>query len=169
MCCRCKCICRLIFLLTHLLRGATAFAGSVVWQTDHFYSRTSCEVRLAARPMLHPPLTNFYTRPSCEVRHITTPLTTPTSLISTHAPLARCDQERLPELSTLGVISTHAPLARCDCRIAASASMRVAISTHAPLARCDQGGAGGSGGGLRFLLTHLLRGATRTTKKEAIK
>ena len=57
-----------IFLLTHLLRGATMILLFFHPRKPYFYSRTSCEVR---RYNLRGLWTrcDFYSRTSCEVRH----------------------------------------------------------------------------------------------------
>ena len=56
-----------LFLLTHLMRGATVNAQSCLISRIHFYSRTSCEVQLEAlaRKTWYE---NFYSRTSCEVQ-----------------------------------------------------------------------------------------------------
>ncbi len=57
-------------------------------------------------------------------------------------------------------ISTHAPLTRCD-EILTSKIPTVSISTHAPLTRCDIICHQYVLSLVSFLLTHLLRGATK--------
>ena len=81
----------LLFLLTHLLRGATfAVMDILAWpkisthaplarcdirntagtdNTQNFYSRTSCEVRLKFLDVVFN-IAHFYSRTSCEVRHL---------------------------------------------------------------------------------------------------
>ena len=57
----------LLFLLTHLMRGATKKGLEKDGIAGNFYSRTSCEVRPLNRfsaQLMH----DFYSRTSCEVR-----------------------------------------------------------------------------------------------------
>ena len=80
--------------------------------------------------------------------------------VSTHMPLARHDGV-LPRLSWAASVSTHMPLARHDilCWIVV---LEVRVSTHMPLARHDLYLVPECPDNLRFLLTCLLRGMTRT-------
>ena len=103
--------------------------------------------------------------------------------ISTHAPLARCDwlqillfRRQLPFLlthllrgATRGQLADRPPrlnfYSRTSCEVrqrpAFQRMIATAISTHAPLARCDVHTAETiRAARARFLLTHLLRGAT---------
>ena len=102
-----------------------------------FYSRTSCEVQLS-KTYLKLKFSNFYSRTSCEVQ------------------LVHCHHIRLPHS-----ISTHAPLARCNLNTLSDAMATDMISTHAPLARCNTNFIFIISDCWWFLLTHLLRGATR--------
>ena len=58
------------FLLTHLMRGATATTFLKLIQMENFYSRTSCEVRQVRFQFVTYGV-YFYSRTSCEVRHVT--------------------------------------------------------------------------------------------------
>ena len=107
------CIPHLTFLLTHLLRGATACFIQCQSVCIYFYSRTSCEVQQKTYLLQYQCL-----------------------LISTHAPLARCNKGSW-QVKILKKISTHAPLARCN-HSTALLYRSTCISTHAPLARCNQ-------------------------------
>ena len=64
-------------------------------------------------PVNQPGRADFYSRTSCEVRLAVKRQDKPKQPISTHAPLARCDLVKSLMLS-VPTISTHAPLARCD-------------------------------------------------------
>ena len=129
----------LLFLLTHLLRGATGMKPTFKMHVDisthaplarcdivnewfrdqnlNFYSRTSCEVRLTLAIFIDMHL-NFYSRTSCEVR-------------------------RLP-LNARNVMNTF--LLTHLLRGATSNAKRTNLID-------------------RFLLTHLLRGATATSSR----
>ena len=81
-------------------------------------------------------------------------------IISTHAPHARCDLAITTDnWETVNFYSRTSCEVRHDFNLIVS-SFR-AISTHAPHARCDVIKRLSNALGLRFLLTHLMRGATR--------
>ena len=124
-----------------------------------FYSRTSCEVRLYRPHHLQPPWNISTHAPLARCDQEVLCFLGYPKKISTHAPLARCDIGNYGRLISLG-ISTHAPLARCDSSRSMTALIS-SISTHAPLARCDASEASLAASPVPFLLTHLLRGATR--------
>ena len=123
----------------------------------YFNSRTSCEVRLAAERIdaiiafqlthllrgatftdadMTDASENFNSRTSCEVRPMATLPLHLYRVISTHAPLARCDGEDLA-----GRRSGINFNSRTSCEVRR---------------RCVDG----YGDGIKFQLTHLLRGAT---------
>ena len=125
---------------------------------SYFYSRTSCEVQHeclngATRTE------NFYSRTSCEVQHnrknevVQCPL-----FLLTHLMRGATSQSTISSISPC--ISTHAPHARCNTSVADCAlccnnfysrtSCEVQPFRHSPFF-----------GGTLFLLTHLMRGATR--------
>ena len=81
------------------------------------------------------------------------------SSISTHTPHAGRDDFRLKAWKSLW-ISTHTPLARRDAILMLN-SILTAISTHTPLTRRDSYGAPRLPVTNEFLLTRLLRGATK--------
>ena len=146
----------------------------------YFYSRTSCEVQHLRRGLSGKPCTFLLTHllrgaTSCKLfsfflkpfllthllRGATSgeKLNSRTALISTHAPLARCNL-RQPEGWMYSDISTHAPLARCNCRLfSRSDSKHKFLLTH--LLRGATRVINICKGVIKFLLTHLLRGATR--------
>ena len=168
------------FLLTHLSRGATllrqyTLANNMIsthaplarcdrshrggaGQKQHFYSRTSREVRL---------LCHAHTVPAASflLTHLSRGATVlggndvATQLISTHAPLARCDQfiDAVRRVKFNFYSRTSREVRLCadgQCLISADFYSRTSrevrrlyycrrifiygISTHAPLARCDR-------------------------------
>ena len=150
-----------MFLPTHLLRGATVIYGNFHCAIQYFYSRTSCEVRQNCKIQQsnHNPyfysrtscevrlkwhgfkyvFANFYSRTSCEVRQIMDEIGKEMNCISTHAPLARCDL--FPPAVRAGSLHFYS---RTSCEV-----RPCSIYVHRPRQK--------------FLLTHLLRGATVTS------
>ena len=127
---------RVLFQLTHLLRGATR-VGIILPNVSHIST--------------HAPLArcdeDFIARKSC-------------FHISTHAPLARCDL--YGNFLAICIVNFNSRTS-CEVRHASAAPLWwPLISTHAPLARCDRG-ATTTCGRCRFQLTPLLRGATSTS------
>ena len=150
------------FLLTHLLRGATGFFA-VSHRVDHFYSRTSYEVRLVV-------IFDILMDCGFLLTHLlrgATVLILESQIeiyISTHAPLTRCDWYGFPLLrQSATFLLTH--LLRGATFPWALFYHYSAISTHAPLTRCDRVSLPNSSMISGFLLTHLLRGATATSSR----
>ena len=100
-----------------------------------FYSHTSCEVRPSTRAK-NKYNRNFYSHTSCEVRRIAPTSPTPRTSISTHTPHARCDKWRCS-------VWIH----RKDFYSHTSCEVRLKNNDR----RWHY---------WRFLLTHLMRGAT---------
>ena len=101
------------FLLTHLLRGATTEGNGYMRSAYYFYSRTSCEVQ----PWRDKERTDL-------------------DYISTHAPLARCNTELGGTMRIYVFLLTH--LLRGATTKGRNRRMSALnISTHAPLARCN--------------------------------
>ena len=145
----------------------------------NFYSRTSCEVQQFIFRLLSVLseflLTHLLRGATCSKSHFCNF----SKFLLTH--LLRGATLNALELCCTEVISTHAPLARCN-GILFIFLPNSCISTHAPLARCNFLFRFGKGGlnhfysrtscevqhqdiqdkspFLKFLLTHLLRGAT---------
>ena len=163
----------LLFLLTHLLRGATFPFSFPTGQGRDFYSRTSCEVRrssfLSAESVLLFLLTHllrgatfrlcdiitskdFYSRTSCEVRHTVSLVL---SELDNFYSRTSCEVRRWNNEGGVLEINFYSRTS-CEVRLARDT---VGISTHAPLARCDFSGKCRCSLH-QFLLTHLLRGAT---------
>ena len=128
---------------------------------------------------------HFYSRTSCEVRHkMSTTIVTGEVFLLTHlmrgATWAQLELGAVPafllthlmrgatlNLSSWGFfhcISTHAPHARCD-PVNEPSPFYFIISTHAPHARCDMTNCSRTAGYIPFLLTHLMRGATQIGSK----
>ena len=124
------------FLLTHLMRGATSVIQAVARMNGIF---------LLTHLMRGATLTGYA---RAALRHG----------ISTHTPHARCD-ELFSDFFRLCQISTHTPHARCD-QNGNFAPIDLYISTHTPHARCDKIHLIFAIFARRFLLTHLMRGAT---------
>ena len=170
-----------LFLLTHLLRGATPPSFLLRSPYCDFYSRTSCEVQLQPLLSLMASKYDFYSRTSCEVQQfIFRLLSVLSEFLLTHL-LRGATVMTVSICYLVKLISTHAPLARCN-GILFIFLPNSCISTHAPLARCNflfrfgKGGlnhfysrtscevqhpnAGDIMDAIQFLLTRLLRGAT---------
>ena len=103
----------MIFLLTHLMRGATISFHYLIFAEIYFYSHTSCEVR-------HMDLYIFLLFCVFLLTHLMRGATyqpqywLDSQKISTHTPHARCDCTQ-GSLILVQEISTHTPHARCDC------------------------------------------------------
>ena len=123
-----------IFLLTHLLRGAT------VWL------------------LISSGLCDFYSRTSCEVRREPVSGSGGSGAISTHAPLARCDcAARIVFI----VIKNFYSRTSCEVRLFLASLKTVQrgfLLTH--LLRGATESFASILESVSFLLTHLLRGAT---------
>ena len=123
------------FLLTRLLRGATAGTPCEFCASAYFYSHASCE----ARP----------TSSSPKIKYTVFLLTR----------LLRGATVYIAKAIGAAMISTHTPLARRDYAWRKK-DETIKISTHTPLARRDTGTVLPCHYSLTFLLTRLLRGAT---------
>ena len=145
------------FLLTHLLRGATAFINDdidlVTFLLTHLLrGATSMNFRTAAvrKISTHAPLARcnkawewyrywigyFYSRTSCEVQRDSPMLLIQSfGFLLTHL-LRGATNFKLPDRPGY-IISTHAPLARCNGYEGDNRHVPDYISTHAPLARCN--------------------------------
>ena len=124
-----------LFLLTHLLRGATSLTIEQVTKFLNFYSRTSCEVQRKETMTREQELlfllthllrgaTKFYKRHYLEC------------YISTHVPLARCN---LCDLICIQRKQNFYSRTSCEVQLIYKQRLHevLQISTHAPLARCN--------------------------------
>ena len=124
-----------IFLLTHLMRGATPDVGSIAFDRYNFYSHTSCEVR---------PNDNYVNQ-------------TGTEFLLTHL-MRGATNANWAKTSVFRFLLTH--LMRGATYSDTCFAISSMISTHTPHARCDIGMLRQVKGTKAFLLTHLMRGAT---------
>ena len=145
------------FLLTHLMRGATFIC---IYYTTYLFISTHtpharCDFYLH---ILYHILVHFYSHTSCEVR--LSGLETPTTAIniSTHTPHARCDTAAFFPIHDKSDISTHTPHARCDPLILSPFPVIIFLLTH--LMRGATFCISHIFSVCKFLLTHLMRGAT---------
>ena len=149
------------FLLTHLLRGATIIGNNPIYRLS--ISTHAPLARCDEQQEEQPPVTvDFYSRTSCEVRLDDKKGFGAGTLISTHAPLARCDK-MIGMKTNITKISTHAPLARCDIcsKIILSTTLNFYSRTSCEVRLNKNSFINVSP---KFLLTHLLRGATSFVK-----
>ena len=124
-----------------------------------FYSHASCEARLSLILPGSTPLGFLLTR---LLRGATNVFSNRPGIgrISTHTPLARRDP-RISARLPISRISTHTPLARRDQRAFSQGRVQVHFYSHASC-EARHCGSGGKITTLLFLLTRLLRGATKT-------
>ena len=149
------------------MRGATDTISVDTATEVDFYSRTSCEVRLSSNSL--PTVTTFLLTHLLRGATFSKGSSQPDRLqfLLTHLLRGATSCPHAGNGATN--ISTHAPLARCDVCNICQVTIQ-SISTHAPLARCDNNCVRCFILYIRFLLTHLLRGATcnKFIKKAAL-
>ena len=147
------------FLLTHPLRGATAYRNMIKPAIHNFYSHTPCGVQQSTKEEIvetH----DFYSHTPCGVQPGKSNFNTNALHFYSHTP---CGVQQMPHTGHINAyihFYSHTP---CGVQQLCQLSVKLikSISTHTPLAGCNYGGVVTRCGRVHYFYSHTPCGVQR--------